>query len=91
MFHVWKLAFQMFHSPLTDTSPQYYNSTMVSFHIPSGIGKVNQAQIEDIASKPEYVLIRPSARDLEPLSAEVIQHACKGTCRQSTCYCISTF
>ena len=57
---------------------QHVCSTVVSFHFLSGIGDVNNAQIEDIASKPEYALVRPSADDLEPLSAEVIQQTCAG-------------
>ena len=53
-------------------------STVVSLLFLSGIGDVNTAQIEDMASKPEYALVRPSADDLAPLSAEVIQQTCAG-------------
>ena len=49
-----------------------------ALHFLTGIGNVNTAQIEDMASKPEYALVRPSADDLEPLSAEVIQDTCAG-------------
>ena len=57
---------------------QHVCSTVVSLHFLSGIGDVNTAQIEDMASKPEYALVRPSADDLAPLSAEVIQDTCAG-------------
>jgi len=57
---------------------QHVCSTVMSLHFLSGIGQVNKAQIEDMASKPEYALVRPSADDLAPLSAEVIQDTCAG-------------
>ena len=57
---------------------QHIGSSIVSLHFLTGIGNVNTAQIEDMASKPEYALVRPSADDLAPLSAEVIQDTCTG-------------
>ena len=37
---------------------------------------MNKKQIQGMASKPEYALIRPSADELTAISDEVIQYSC---------------
>ena len=49
---------------------------ITTFYLRSGFGKVNEKQIEGMASKPEYALIRPSADELAAISDEVIQYSC---------------
>ena len=38
---------------------------------------MNEKQIQEMASKPEYALIRPSADELDAISDEVIQYSCE--------------
>ena len=59
-------------------SPQNYYLTMVPLHFYSGFGKVDETQIQGMASKPDYALIKPSAAELEPLSNEVLRYTCEG-------------
>ena len=42
---------------------------------------MKETQIQTMASKPDYALIKPSADELEPLSTEVLRYTCEGKCR----------
>ena len=42
---------------------------------------MNETQIQTMASKPDYALIKSSADELEPLSTEVLRYTCEGKCR----------
>ena len=55
-----------------------YNNAL---HLYTGFGKVDETQIQAIASKPDYALIKPSADELEPLSNEILRYTCEGKCR----------
>ena len=54
----------------------HHKHTITKLYLRSGFGKVNDKQIQGMASKPEYALIRPSADELAAISDEVIQYSC---------------
>ena len=55
-----------------------YNNAL---HLYTGFGKVDETQLQTMASKPDYALIKPSAAELEPLSNEVLRYTCEGKCK----------
>ena len=63
---------------LFTSSSLYYCLTMTPLHLYSGFGKVDETQIQTMASMPDYALIKPSAAELEPLSTEVLRYTCEG-------------
>lgn len=71
----WKRAYLIIYELFVKTK-----SAKVLLHIFLGIGNVSNAQIQAIASKPEYAVVKPNADQLEPVSAEVIQHTREGRC-----------
>ena len=62
---------------------------MTELYLRSGFGKVNKKQIQGMASKPEYALIRPSADELAAISDEVIQYSCACKRRYIYSFCNS--